>query len=72
VSDGTKCERCWKTLLDVGTHSHSGFQHRCETALGQAQDWIAETLYQVGGIFSSPFLRTGPLWEDDGAIVRVD
>jgi isoleucyl-tRNA synthetase len=34
LSDGTKCERCWKTLPDVGTHSHSGVCARCETALG--------------------------------------
>jgi isoleucyl-tRNA synthetase len=34
MSDGTKCERCWKTLPDVGTHSHSGVCARCETALG--------------------------------------
>ncbi|AGI66592.1 isoleucyl-tRNA synthetase IleS [Octadecabacter antarcticus 307] len=34
MADGSKCERCWKTLPDVGTHSHSGVCARCETALG--------------------------------------
>ncbi|MDE0968703.1 MAG: isoleucine--tRNA ligase [Octadecabacter sp.] len=34
MADGSKCERCWKTLPDVGTYSHSGVCARCDTALG--------------------------------------
>ena len=34
IAEGSKCERCWKTLPDVGTYSHSGVCARCETALG--------------------------------------
>jgi isoleucyl-tRNA synthetase len=34
LADGTKCERCWKILPDVGTHSHSGVCARCDIALG--------------------------------------
>ncbi|MBV1927366.1 MAG: hypothetical protein KUG62_09415, partial [Rhodobacteraceae bacterium] len=30
---GDKCERCWKILPDVGTHSHSGVCGRCDKAL---------------------------------------
>ena len=33
MSDGQKCERCWKILPDVGTHSHEGVCGRCEAAL---------------------------------------
>ena len=32
-ADGDKCQRCWKILPDVGTHSHVGVCGRCETAL---------------------------------------
>jgi isoleucyl-tRNA synthetase len=31
---GTKCERCWKVLPDVGTHKHPGTCQRCNDALG--------------------------------------
>jgi len=31
---GTKCQRCWKILPDVGTHSHAGVCGRCDAALG--------------------------------------
>ena len=31
---GEKCERCWKVLPDVGTHSHAGVCARCDEALG--------------------------------------
>ncbi|MBW7921554.1 MAG: isoleucine--tRNA ligase [Rubellimicrobium sp.] len=30
---GTKCERCWQVLPDVGTHSHPGTCARCDAAL---------------------------------------
>ncbi len=30
---GEKCQRCWKYLPDVGTHSHPGVCGRCEEAL---------------------------------------
>ncbi|ETW13554.1 isoleucyl-tRNA ligase [Roseivivax marinus] len=32
-ADGAKCERCWKILPDVGTHSHPGVCGRCDAAL---------------------------------------
>ncbi len=32
-ADGEKCERCWKILPDVGTHSHAGTCARCDEAL---------------------------------------
>ena len=32
-SDGEKCQRCWKILPDVGTHSHTGVCGRCDSAL---------------------------------------
>ncbi|PYE82261.1 isoleucine--tRNA ligase [Pseudoroseicyclus aestuarii] len=35
-ADGTKCQRCWKVLPDVGTHSHPGTCARCDAALGAA------------------------------------
>ncbi|MFA8443492.1 isoleucine--tRNA ligase [Yoonia sp.] len=31
---GEKCQRCWKILPDVGTHSHAGVCGRCDAALG--------------------------------------
>ncbi len=31
---GEKCERCWKTLPDVGSHKHAGTCGRCSEALG--------------------------------------
>jgi isoleucyl-tRNA synthetase len=31
---GQKCERCWKVLPDVGTHTHPGTCARCNAALG--------------------------------------
>ena len=32
-ADGTKCQRCWKILPDVGVHSNSGVCGRCDEAL---------------------------------------
>jgi isoleucyl-tRNA synthetase len=31
---GEKCQRCWKILPDVGTHSHAATCKRCNDALG--------------------------------------
>ena len=31
---GEKCQRCWKILRDVGTHTHAGVCVRCNEALG--------------------------------------
>jgi isoleucyl-tRNA synthetase len=33
-ADGTKCQRCWKILPDVGQHDHPGTCKRCNAALG--------------------------------------
>jgi len=33
-AEGEKCQRCWKILPDVGTHSHAGVCKRCDEALG--------------------------------------
>ena len=33
-ADGEKCQRCWKILPDVGTHTHEGVCARCDEALG--------------------------------------
>jgi len=33
-ADGQKCERCWKILPDVGSHSHAAVCQRCDSALG--------------------------------------
>jgi isoleucyl-tRNA synthetase len=32
-ADGEKCQRCWKILPDVGSHSHAGTCQRCHEAL---------------------------------------
>jgi isoleucyl-tRNA synthetase len=32
-ADGEKCQRCWKILPDVGSHTHAGVCQRCDTAL---------------------------------------
>ena len=32
-AEGDKCQRCWKILPDVGSHSHAGLCGRCDTAL---------------------------------------
>ncbi|WP_137699547.1 isoleucine--tRNA ligase [Marimonas lutisalis] len=32
-AEGEKCQRCWKILPDVGTHSHPGVCGRCDDAL---------------------------------------
>ncbi|UYV36328.1 isoleucine--tRNA ligase [Rhodobacteraceae bacterium D3-12] len=32
-ADGEKCQRCWKILPDVGSHSHAGVCGRCDAAL---------------------------------------
>ena len=32
-AEGEKCQRCWKILPDVGTHSHEGVCARCNEAL---------------------------------------
>ncbi|MCL4121186.1 UNVERIFIED_CONTAM: hypothetical protein GTU68_018335 [Idotea baltica] len=34
MSEGEKCQRCWKILPDVGTHAHQGVCGRCNDALG--------------------------------------
>ena len=36
MSDGEKCERCWKILPDVGSHGHEGVCGRCDGALNGA------------------------------------
>ncbi|ARO14831.1 isoleucyl-tRNA synthetase [Ketogulonicigenium robustum] len=33
MATGEKCQRCWKILPDVGTHSHAGTCARCDAAL---------------------------------------
>jgi isoleucyl-tRNA synthetase len=33
TAQGDKCERCWKILPDVGSHSHAGVCGRCDEAL---------------------------------------
>ncbi len=33
LADGEKCQRCWKILPDVGTHTHEGVCGRCDSAL---------------------------------------
>ena len=33
-AEGEKCQRCWKILEDVGSHSHPGTCARCDAALG--------------------------------------
>jgi isoleucyl-tRNA synthetase len=33
-ADGSKCQRCWKILPDVGTHDHDATCARCNEALG--------------------------------------
>ena len=33
-ASGDKCQRCWKILPDVGSHSHAGTCGRCDEALG--------------------------------------
>ena len=33
MAEGEKCQRCWKILPDVGSHSHAGVCHRCDEAL---------------------------------------
>jgi isoleucyl-tRNA synthetase len=32
-AEGEKCQRCWKILPDVGSHSHAGVCGRCNDAL---------------------------------------
>jgi len=32
-ASGEKCDRCWKVLPDVGTHTHQGVCARCDAAL---------------------------------------
>ncbi len=34
MAEGDKCQRCWKILPDVGSHSHPGTCRRCDEALG--------------------------------------
>ncbi len=34
TATGEKCQRCWKVLPDVGTHSHPGICGRCDEAVG--------------------------------------
>ncbi|MDB6182022.1 isoleucine--tRNA ligase [Paracoccus fistulariae] len=33
LADGSKCQRCWKILPDVGTHQHPGVCARCDGVL---------------------------------------
>ena len=33
-AEGDKCQRCWKILPDVGSHTHPGVCGRCDEALG--------------------------------------
>ncbi|MBC9247726.1 isoleucine--tRNA ligase [Paracoccus sp. 11-3] len=33
LAEGEKCQRCWKILPDVGTHSHPGVCARCDDVL---------------------------------------
>jgi len=33
-AEGSKCQRCWKILPDVGKHAHPGTCKRCSAALG--------------------------------------
>ncbi|SLN32888.1 Isoleucine--tRNA ligase [Aquimixticola soesokkakensis] len=33
TAEGDKCQRCWKILPDVGSHSHAGVCGRCDEAL---------------------------------------
>ncbi|WP_101065668.1 isoleucine--tRNA ligase [Roseovarius salinarum] len=33
AAEGTKCDRCWKVLPDVGAHGHPGTCARCDAAL---------------------------------------
>ncbi|MEY8117013.1 isoleucine--tRNA ligase [Falsihalocynthiibacter sp. BN13B15] len=33
LAEGVKCQRCWKTLPDVGKHKHEGVCGRCDAAL---------------------------------------
>ena len=33
-AEGEKCQRCWKILPDVGSHTHDGVCSRCNDALG--------------------------------------
>ena len=33
MAEGEKCQRCWKILPDVGTHSHAGVCGRCNAAV---------------------------------------
>ena len=33
-ASGDKCQRCWKILPDVGSHTHEGLCGRCNTAVG--------------------------------------
>ncbi len=34
LAPGEKCQRCWKILSDVGSHSHAGTCQRCDHVLG--------------------------------------
>ncbi|MCB2116713.1 MAG: isoleucine--tRNA ligase [Rhodobacteraceae bacterium] len=34
TAEGEKCQRCWRILPDVGTHSHAGTCARCDGVLG--------------------------------------
>jgi len=35
LAEGDKCQRCWKILPDVGTHTHAGVCGRCDAALNE-------------------------------------
>ncbi|MCB2110744.1 isoleucine--tRNA ligase [Albidovulum sp.] len=34
TAEGEKCQRCWKILPDVGSHTHAGTCARCDAVLG--------------------------------------
>lgn len=36
-AEGSKCERCWKVLPDVGTHGHPGVCGRCDAAVSEVE-----------------------------------
>ncbi|CAA7612487.1 isoleucine--tRNA ligase [Magnetospirillum sp. SS-4] len=35
MAQGTKCQRCWKVLHEVGTAAHDGVCHRCSDAIDE-------------------------------------
>jgi isoleucyl-tRNA synthetase len=35
VAQGTKCQRCWRVLHEVGSAPHEGVCHRCSDAIDE-------------------------------------